>query len=164
MVNVLTLGKIRDIYEIIGALEAQTIHSMGELITSKDIDRMDALNQEMRQALEKDDFHLFYEKNLDFHDVYLNLSSNQELVHTVQMLKQRLYDFPRIKGFVKEWEVRSTGEHEDIIHRLRQGDLWAAADYIRDVHWSFKVQERFIRKYYFLHQEEGKNGNPFGKE
>ena len=164
MVNVLTLEKIRDIYEIIGALEAQTIHSMGELITSKDIDRMDALNQEMRQALEKDDFYLFYEKNLDFHDVYLNLSSNQELVHTVQMLKQRLYDFPRIKGFVKEWEVRSTGEHEDIIHRLRQGDLWAAADYIRDVHWSFKVQERFIRKYYFIHQEEGKNGEPFGKE
>ena len=25
----------------------------------------------------------------------------------------------------------------------------SAADYIRDVHWSFSVQERFIRKYYF---------------
>ncbi len=154
MVNVLTLEKIRDLYEIIGALEAQTIHSTGELITIKDIDHMEKLNEEMRQALEQDDFPLFYEKNLAFHDVYLNLSVNQEMVHTVQILKQRLYDFPRLRGFVKEWEIRSTGEHEDIIHRLRQGDLWAAADYIRDVHWSFKVQERFIRKYYFLHQEQ----------
>lgn len=155
MVNMLTLEKIRDIYEIIGALEAQTIYSVGEKITTKDIDRMDALNQEMRDALEKDDFPLFYEKNLQFHDTYINLSLNQELVHTVQILKQRLYDFPRLSGFVKEWEVRSTGEHEDIIHRLRQGDLWAVADYIRDIHWSFKVQERFIRKYYFLQQEQG---------
>ncbi len=154
MVNMLTLEKIRDIYEIIGALEAQTIYSVGDQMRPQDIDTMERLNQEMREALEKDDFPLFYEKNLNFHDVYLNLSSNEELFHTVQILKQRLYDFPRISGFVKEWEIRSTGEHQDIINRFRQGDLWAVADYIRDVHWSFKVQERFVRKYYFLQQEQ----------
>ena len=154
MVNMLTLEKIRDIYEIIGALEAQTIYSVGDQMRPQDIDTMETLNQEMREALEKDDFPLFYEKNLNFHDVYLNLSPNEELFHTVQILKQRLYDFPRISGFVKEWEIRSTGEHQDIINRFRQGDLWAVADYIRDVHWSFKVQERFVRKYYFLQQEQ----------
>lgn len=163
MVNVLTLEKIRDIYEIIGALEAQTIYSVGDQIRPQDIDLMENLNQEMREALEKDDFPLFYEKNLKFHDVYLNLSPNEELVHTVGMLKQRLYDFPRIRGFVKEWETRSTGEHQDIINRFRQGDLWAVADYIRDVHWSFKVQERFIRKYYSLQQEQGDAPRRFSK-
>lgn len=36
-----------------------------------------------------------------------------------------------------------------MIEMLRNHDFNSAADYIRDVHWSFSVQERFIRKYYF---------------
>lgn len=150
MVNMLTLDKIRDFYEIIGALEAQTIFSVGDRFSTRDVDLMEELNEEMRGALDNDDFTLFYEKNLDFHDVFLDLSFNQELVKTVRTMKQLLYDFPRLKGFVKEWEVRSTGEHADIISRLRHGDMSAAADYIRDVHWSFRVQERYLRRYYFL--------------
>ena len=157
MVNELTLNKIRDFYEIIGALEAQTIHSVAGRFSVKDADLMEELNDEMRQALAEDDFGLFYEKNLCFHNVYLDLSFNQELIRTVRTLKQLLYDFPRLKGFVKEWEVRSTGEHVDIITRLRQGDMSSAADYVRDIHWSFRVQERYIRHYYFLQTEEAHN-------
>jgi DNA-binding GntR family transcriptional regulator len=63
-------------------------------------------------------------------------------------LKHRLYDFPRRKGFVKEWEVISTGEHQQFIEHVKNGDPKAAAEFIRDVHWSFAVQERFIRRYY----------------
>ncbi|NLI95837.1 MAG: GntR family transcriptional regulator, partial [Synergistaceae bacterium] len=43
----------------------------------------------------------------------------------------------------------STGEHDRIIDLLAKGDFKGAAEYIRDVHWSFAVQERYIRKYYF---------------
>ncbi len=154
MVNALTLDKIRDYYEIIGALEAQTIHSVADRVSVKDVDRMQELNEGMKDALANDDFTLFYDRNLSFHNVYLDLSFNQELVRTVRTLKQLLYDFPRLKGFVKEWEVRSTGEHADIINRLRQGDISSAADYVRDVHWSFRVQERYLRRYYFLQNEE----------
>lgn len=155
MVNALSLEKIRNLYEIIGALEAQVVSSLCDRFCASDVERMDGFNEAMREALTQDDFNLYYEKNLAFHDTYLNFSPNEDLLKTVQTMKQRLYDFPRKKGFVKEWEIRSTGEHADIIARLQRGDFDAAADYIRDVHWSFQVQERYIRRYYFLQNGEG---------
>ncbi|MCK7489554.1 MAG: GntR family transcriptional regulator [Anaerotruncus sp.] len=55
---------------------------------------------------------------------------------------------PRPAGFVKEWEESSILEHQALIDLIRSGRSQAAANHIRDIHWSFRVQERFIREYY----------------
>ena len=110
----------------------------------------------MRVALDADDFGAYYSANLAFHDVYLDLSDNRDLVRTVRTLKGRLYDFPRRSGYVKEWELESSVEHAEIESRLRAGDFAGAAAFIRDVHWSYEVQERFIRAYYFASGSSGR--------
>jgi hypothetical protein len=46
------------------------------------------------------------------------------------------------------------GEHDQLVDLLDRRDFNGAAEFIRDVHWSFQVQERFIRKYYFASQNE----------
>jgi len=148
-VNVLTLEKIRNIYQILGGLEGAVLVEIAVKFHDRDVELMERLNQEMKIALENNDFNLFYSKNLDFHNAYLELSENSDLLRNVRILKERLYDFPRTKGFIKDWEVVSTGEHDQIVNLLGKGDFNGAADYIRDVHWSFSVQERFIRRYYF---------------
>lgn len=148
-VNVLTLEKIRNIYQILGGLEGVVLVEVAVKFHDKDVELMERLNQEMKMALENNDFNLFYSKNLDFHNAYLELSENSDLLRNVKILKERLYDFPRTKGFIKDWEVVSTGEHDQIVTLLGKGDFNGAAEYIRDVHWSFSVQERFIRRYYF---------------
>ncbi len=148
MVNVLTLQDIKDYYQIIGALEASVIIAEIEKVTDKDIQKMKELNQQMQEAIENDNFDLYYEKNLEFHNVYLLLSDNQKLIKTVLIYKQRLYDFPRKKDFVKEWELASIKEHAKLIEFIEAKDAESAASFIRDVHWSFKVQERFIKQYY----------------
>jgi DNA-binding GntR family transcriptional regulator len=102
----------------------------------------------MTQALDDFDFGRFYDANLAFHDSYLDLSSNAELVRRIRILKQRLYDFPRQQGFVPEWERTSVGEHEALVELLESGRAGEAADYLRDVHWNFPHQEPFIRRYY----------------
>ena len=63
------------------------------------------LNQTMRNALDENDFDGYYAANLEMHNCYLHLSSNDRLVRIVTTMKQRLYDFPRKKAFVKEWEM-----------------------------------------------------------
>lgn len=147
-VNILTEEEIRHSYEIIGALEAAVILSNFERFGKREIELLEEENMLMREALDRDDFDTFYEHNLSFHNVYLDFSDNDTLVRTVMNLKHRLYDFPRRKGFVKEWEVISTGEHQQFIEHVKSGDRKKAAEYIRDVHWSFDVQKRFIRRYY----------------
>ena len=148
VVNALTEQDIRNYYEIIGALESMALLKAFERMKPSDIDGMEALNAGMAKAVADGDFDGYYNKNLAFHDTFLNLCDNPSLVKTVNNLKKRLYDFPRVKGFVKEWEESSVGEHQALIDLLRAGRSQDAANHIRDVHWSFEVQEGFVRRYY----------------
>lgn len=151
----LTLDWIRDIYEILGGLESVALVSVANRMTPEVIDRMDELNSAMARSLDRGDFERFYDANLSFHDEYLELSANEELVRRIHILKQRLYDFPRLEGFVPEWERASIGEHRELIELLREGMVKEAADLLRDVHWSFNHQEPYIRRYYAAASGEG---------
>ena len=144
----LSLEKIRDIYELLGALESAALRGGARRLTPEVVRRMEERNAAMREALAAGDFESFYARNLEFHDSYLDLSENDELRRMVTIQKQRLYDFPRKRAFVKEWEFASTEEHARLVELLGAGEVGAAADFLRDVHWSFEVQEPFIRKYY----------------
>jgi DNA-binding GntR family transcriptional regulator len=155
VVRTLTERDIRNLYQMIGALEASVLLVEREHLTRERIGAMRAANDAMREALTADDFDLYYSANLALHDGYLRLSRNTELVHQVTIMKQRLYDFPRKRTFVKEWEQASTGEHDRIVAALERGDAEEAARLVRDVHWSFAVQERFVRRYYLEELGEG---------
>ncbi|HNX49667.1 MAG TPA: GntR family transcriptional regulator, partial [Thermoanaerobaculaceae bacterium] len=107
LVSPLTLDAIRHLYEIIGALESAAILSGAPRLGGRAVARMRSLNEAMKTALAADDFGRYYDRNLRFHDVYLDATDNDSLQRTVRVLKERLYDFPRRTGFVKEWEVAS---------------------------------------------------------
>lgn len=155
----LTPERIRWIYELVGGLESAAVLSVAGRITPDVLDRMEELNRDMSRALDRSDFGWYYDDNLAFHDCYLQLSDNPELVRHTRLLKQRLYDFPRREGFVPEWERASLGEHDAIVRALRRGDFRDAADLLRDVHWAFGVQEPYIRRYYAAHANAGAGGD-----
>jgi DNA-binding GntR family transcriptional regulator len=157
VVNHLTLQDIKNYYEIIGALESAALMAGFDRLNTAQITKMKSLNAEMKRAIEQDNFNLYYQKNLEFHEIFLGLSENQNLLKIVNTLKKRLYDFPRQQGFVKAWEETSIGEHEDLVRLIEEGKKEQASSYIRDVHWSYRVQENFLKKYYA--QAEATQGN-----
>ncbi len=148
IVRPVTERDIRNLYQMIGALESSVLLTEPDVMTDQVVREMRRWNDASKEALATDDFAGYYTANLALHDSYLLLSRNEELVHRVKVMKQRLYDFPRRRGFIREWEEASTGEHDAIVGWLERGDATAAAEVVRDVHWSFDVQERFIRRYY----------------
>jgi DNA-binding GntR family transcriptional regulator len=148
VVRDLTEEDIRCYYEIIGALESMAMLRAAAKMGPADIERMQKLNDGMKKAIQAGNFDQYYARNLEFHNTYLNFSGNRYLIKIVNNLKKRLYDFPRPKGFIKEWEESSVQEHQRVVDLLREKKGQAAADFIRDVHWSFQVQERYIRRYY----------------
>jgi DNA-binding GntR family transcriptional regulator len=148
VVNVLTEDDIRNYYDIIGALESIALLNAFDRLRPADVDVMQALNDAMKRAIAENDFDRYYEKNVAFHNTFLSLCGNESLIKIVNRLKKRLYDFPRSKGFVKEWEQASIGEHQALVDLIRQGRRQEAANHIRDVHWSFKIQEEFVHRYY----------------
>jgi DNA-binding GntR family transcriptional regulator len=148
VVKHLTLESIKESYGIIGALESTALLSVFDKINTPLIRKMQKLNSDMVQSIDRDNFNLYYRKNLEFHSIFLNLCTNKSLVKIVTNLKKRLYDFPRQEGFVKQWEKTSIQEHEELVRLIAEGKKEEAAGYIRDVHWSYEVQEKFIKKYY----------------
>ena len=148
IVNVLTIQNIKNYYEIIGALESTALLAALDVMRDGDIAAMEKLNEAMKKAIAAGDFDLYYEKNLQYHDIYLDLCGNANLGKIVNLMKKRLYDFPRQSRFVKEWEEVSIREHQHLLDLIKSGKKLEAVGYIRDIHWSFKVQEQFITKYY----------------
>ncbi len=147
--NELSLDDIRHFYEIIGALEASALRTVGYTLTPADFAHMRALDDAMKLAVTARDFDRYYAANLAFHDAYLERSDNARLVAQVHLLKQRLYDWPRRESMMQAWEEHSIVEHEEFLALLECGNVEAAADHLQHVHWSFTVQERYIRAYYF---------------
>jgi DNA-binding GntR family transcriptional regulator len=148
IVNELTIDEIRHLYEVIGALEAAALLSVADQVDEEVIAIMRQANVQMRQGLDDGDFSAYYRHNLIYHNAFLDLTDNAMLRRTVTIMKERLYDFPRPSSFIPEWEYRSLEEHNQVIIALERGDVHAAADSLRDVHWSFKIQEPYIRQYY----------------
>lgn len=144
--------EIRNLYEIVGALESAALVLAGPRIGREGIEAMHAANAAMREAVEAEDFERFYAQNLAFHAVFLHACGNPRLVALADSLKQRLYDWPRRRGMVKDWEARSVLEHARLLELLEQGDYQAAAAHQRDVHWSYAVQEAFLKVYYAVEQ------------
>lgn len=148
-VKSLTIKEIREFYQVIGALEGSAVLEYGNKMKKEDIDKMRKYNDEMKKALDNDNFDLFYEKNLFFHNSFLNFTKNETLIKIVNNLKKRLYDFPRPDKWIKEWEEASAHEHDQLLEHLQNSDFAKAAHYIQHVHWSFETQESYIKKYYF---------------
>ncbi len=158
MVRPLGLDDIRHIYEMVGALEGAAVVSVGGRLGDSEIRRMSGLNREMEAAIAAGDLDTYYDRNLAFHDVVLSRSDNDRLVRTVENLEHRLYDSLRRRRFVAEWEARSIDEHAAFIDLLERGDASGAADYLRDVHWSFVVQEPFIAQHCSAGPRAGEGG------
>jgi DNA-binding GntR family transcriptional regulator len=147
-VNRLTIEDIRNCYEIIGALETTAIISVIDVIQPLHIEKMKILNAALRDDLEQEDYTTYYQRNLLFHGVFLELSLNAPLRRIIMPLKQRLYDFP-LRGYIKSWELRNCRDHDRLIKAFEKKDRDAAVAVWRDVHWSFAKQEIFIRRFYF---------------
>ena len=146
-VKKMSLEEIRDSYQIVGALEGSVIIDVFDRIGESCISKMEKLNAKQIKALERKEYDGYYKLNLEFHNVFLDLSDNETLKSIVMPAKQRLYDFPR-RGYIKKWELNNCGEHNQLIELIKKKDQLGAAAIMRDVHWSFKIQEKYIRQFY----------------
>lgn len=156
----LTLQDIRESYQIVGALEGAVVAEVFDALRAPEIlKRLDSLNRAQHDAVTGGAFDRYYQLNLDFHDVFLDLSDNRALKRVLQPLKQRLYDFPR-RGYLVEWEMQHLEEHRRFIGHLRDGRREAAVAEIRDVHWGFAHHRKYFTGFYRLEDAACPAGAP----
>ena len=146
-VNVLTLGDVKNAYTAMGMVEASIVMDCFDRIEPSHISKLEKLNETMIQDVEKNYYERLFNTNVEFHNVYLDISNNDLIKKFILPTKQRLYDFPR-KNYIKEWEIKNCEEHQQFIECLKKGKPEKAAKVLKDVHWSFEYQKKFIKKFY----------------
>ena len=147
-VKQLTQQELKDYYEIIGYLESGVVTSVFDRLKAPaSIKQMKQSNAEQMKALKAGNFDRYYLLNLEFHDLFLNLSDNATLRELVVPMKKRLYDFPR-QNYWEEWELVNLDEHRKFIAALETGDRSGAAAVLRDEHWGWKKHEPYFIKFY----------------
>jgi DNA-binding GntR family transcriptional regulator len=142
-INAFSLDDVKDIYEILGGIESRVVLSVFHKIGGNEIQQMNQLNSQIEGWLVKEDIIRHNQANIEFHNVFLNLSENHRLLRYVKNLKMQLYDFPR-RNFGKQWNSRNLQEHREFVKLIQKGIAIDAADYWRDIHWEFDPPDSFV--------------------
>lgn len=132
-INELSQQDIEDLYEMLGALDSRVLLSVFDKISTSDIERMRALNQEMLENISGNSFVRYWDLNTEFHNVYLCLSSNKPILNQINIIRQRLFEFGK-KDWIRKMREMNHREHLVMIELIEKDDAVEAADYMRDVH------------------------------
>jgi DNA-binding GntR family transcriptional regulator len=132
-INELTQQDIEDLYEMLGALDSRALLSVFQKVDSYEIEKMKKLNQEMLENISGSKFNRYWDLNTEFHNVYLNLSSNLPILRQINIIRQRLFEFGK-KDWSRKMREMNHAEHLTMIELIEKGEAVAAADFMRDVH------------------------------
>lgn len=150
-VKYLDLSEIKNLYQIIGSLEATALLEAAVRFTPEDHRKLREMTTEYRRLLDEGSYDGCLASNYQFHDFFIDQCDNPFLARLVKAQKRRLYDWPRHTRIHWDWERSNVEEHEKIVELLLAGDPQGASDWLKNVHWSFPVQEHFIHPFYAEH-------------
>jgi len=134
--NDVTPHELKNIYEILGALESKVLKIVFPKIGPTQIALMKKNNAEMFSCSSTDKFSRYYHNNVVFHNVFLNLSRNQLVKYHITIYKQRLFEFTK-RVWGSEWRELNYCEHNKLIELIEKGDVKTAANFWDEEHWSF---------------------------
>lgn len=133
-INELSPQDLKNIYEVLGALDSRALLSVFDQITPNHILKMKQINDDMYQMEGSEKINHYFELNTEFHNVYLDLSVNDMLLSQVNIIRQRLFDFGAKGDWISKVRELNHTEHLTLISLIEKGDAKVVADYVRDVH------------------------------
>jgi len=142
IVREISLGKIKEIYEILGCLEGFAASLAMNRLTEKDLMAMRILVRKMDDAIRDKNIHEYFRLQRNFHEVYTSACGNKELFDLITSFKKR---FVKKAYFLHENEeilYQTMGKnnlgHKNIVELLEKKDKSGLEAFLRDVHWNFE--------------------------
>lgn len=138
-VKSLSIKDAQELYEIIGILDGRIAYNAVDSISEDDLNNMQFLAESMDIAIDRGLSTKYYELQMQFHNIYVNLCSNKSMVSLLNNMKNRflrkyyIFDNPEKElKILKETNL----QHYEIIKLFREKKKEELEAYIRDVHWA----------------------------
>lgn len=135
--------KAMDLYRIIGRLDGLAAVLSMNFITDREITEMKVLIKSMEEAIESKTPDIYYKLQIEFHNVYINMCNNEELIRLLNQLRknfirQTYSDKGTGKGTENLFKVleNTNAHHKVIVEIFERKDRNEIESYIRDVHWN----------------------------
>ena len=148
MIREFTLKDIENYYDMLSVLESHAMESAIYNLKKEHCRIMRKINEEIRECAYNKQFDNGRALNKTFHTIYLSLSENSYTQTLWSNTWSRLFYCPTNIVHSIEWELICYNQHEGLISAIEEQDLHKAVHYIKDEHWSFKKQKKYILKYY----------------
>ena len=148
MLREFTLKDIENYYDMLSVLESHAMESAIYNLQKEHCRIMRKINEEIRECAYNKQFDNGRALNKTFHTIYLSLSENSYTQTLWSNTWSRLFYCPTNIVHSIEWELICYNQHEGLISAIEERDLHKAIHFIKDEHWSFKKQKKYILKYY----------------
>lgn len=131
-VAVTSVEDVRELFPVIGALEALAAELACKQITDLQIDSMQLLHDEMIQCYQARDAAGYAERNQRIHNTLFGIAGNAQLTLLYQHLSARTHAVRYVaRKKPADWE-RAVVEHEQMMSALRQRDGERLAKILKD--------------------------------
>lgn len=143
------------LYPIIWTLEKLAVSFAKENVRQEHIEELESINEELERALQQEDALGAQHHDARFHQVIIDLSENEELIHVLDGLKKKLrrYEVTYFHGIAGA--EQSVEEHKAIIQALKDKNFEAVAESL-EANW----RESFQRRISTLEADKSKSPSP----
>ena len=150
VVSEITEERIVEFYEVKGILEAYAGKLALKYITDKDIQELEAINNELEMIAlsnSKEDLKRFISIHNKFHERFVNISKNQVLIETLKHLVEKYSKF-RIMVAYSTMLIDIVNEHKEIIEAFKKKDEKLVQEkIIKNSNFGINILKR-----YYLHK------------
>jgi len=135
--------KSKEIYALLGVLDAFAAELAFDYITEKDIVRMEALFKQMKVAIETFDYKSYYKLQTDFHDIYILKCKNEELINTMHLLRRKFIrqTYSNHNDDLQEVLLNTNEEHLTICNLFKEKTSDKVSAYLKSTHWDMAYAE-----------------------
>ncbi len=152
-VNSYTTKDIRDLYQMRADLESQATRIAAPRLSDADLDRLAALNEQMRRLAASDSIDALNRLNADWHLLIYSAADNRILLDLVQHLWKRfVWD---VNWILPGRALRSIEEHDAVLGALRSRD---ADEAVKRMRAHLQYGEEFAVEY-LEKRSSGKSSN-----
>lgn len=143
-VKPLTKQEGEDIYRILAPLDALAAELAIDHLTKDDINCMSELVELMDFHLDRFQFDEYFTLQERFHDIYIEKSHNETLIHTIDRLQRRFIrqglgmgENEALQKLLKE----TNKQHSHIIDLFRENDIADLKEFLLHTHWAYHFSE-----------------------